>query len=131
MTLSKDTLANAKAMRFRLSSSPYGYADQSVEWDLPIPKADSTKIVASPDFLRVGDSGTVSFSGRDFSTFSTKTDTVKFEDQPAALSAKYNVDSKSLEVIVTTKVTGQAGHKELTLTMRGKTYQLAIKIFKQ
>jgi len=131
MFLNKEMLAGAKAVRFRLSGSPYGYPDQNAEWELPIPKADSTKIVASPAFLRVGDSETVSFSGRDFSTFSAKTDSVKFEDQAVALAAKYNPDSKSLEVIISTKVTSQAGHKELTLTMGGKAYQLSIDVFKQ
>jgi hypothetical protein len=127
MLLSKAALGNAKEIRLLLLNSPITN-ESAVEWDEPTPKSDEPKASSSPLYLRVGDSGKVTFTGVDYS----KVDAVTFESQPP-LVIKYNPDSKSLDVFITTSITKLAGRKELTATVKGSTkpLQLSIDVLRQ
>jgi hypothetical protein len=133
-TLSLDTPGNnegtPKAVRFQLTTTLDDKDSVSkVEWDLALPKADeAAKPTPSPAYLRVGDSGIVTFSGVDPSTVTT----VTFEDQPP-LQKQAGAASKSLDVFITTAVTKLPGHKELVATVQGaaKPLMLPIDVLRQ
>jgi hypothetical protein len=131
LLVTPDQVGKAKAIRFRLSGmrSPL---QPLVEWDLPLPKSEEAKAVASPGFLRVGDSQTVSFSGVDLSAASAID--VKFEK--VLLEKNYKPATKTLDVVVTTDITQKAGRKELSLTVTKPdgttaTQKLAVDVVKQ
>lgn len=133
LTADKSDLGDAKAIRFLLSGTapPRFPIDNSwVEWDLALPKADTSKPSPTPGYLRVADSGIVSFVGGDLSTIDPTT--VTFET--SKLVATYNAEKKSLDVSITTDVTKLPGHKELNAKIKGnpnKTIQLPIDVVKQ
>ena len=108
----------AKSIRFQLRK-PWKQNDligsdfPIVEWDLTLPEHAESKSSASPTFLRVGDSETVSFSGTDWSKCNTTTIPITY-DGVANLAGTINQQSKALDVLVPTSITVHAGHKEMT-----------------
>ena len=126
MTLSKDQLGKAKAVRFLLywdvihhknpPAPDTNDPENSVEWSLSIPKAETTPITPSPSYLFVGDSRTVSFSGGELCT-TTKDYSATFEG--VALKPTPTCNGTSLSVAVTTAITKLPGTKELTLSTSG------------
>jgi hypothetical protein len=133
LTADKSDLGDAKAIRFLLSGTApprFPIDDSWVEWDLALPKADTSKPSPTPGYLRVADSGIVSFVGGDLSTIDPSS--VTFET--SKLVATYNAEKKSLDVAITTDVTKLPGHKELNAKIKGnpnKTVQLPIDVVKQ
>jgi len=125
-------LTSIKKLRFVLRSGPE--PKDATEWDLDVtlPKSADSKTgtpVASPAYLATGDSRKVVFTGPDFSDV----DHVTF-DGTIILPATFNAETKSLEVMVSTAVTGKPGHKEFTAAMKtpnAKALQLSIDVFRQ
>jgi hypothetical protein len=111
MSLTKAQIGKAKSIRLQVQWQSDDPAS-TVEWALAVPKAEVSKPVASPAFLRVGDSEKVSFSGGDLCQ-ATKQYSVTFE--ATKLDAVCSADNTSLDVTVTTVVTKLFGHKELVL----------------
>ncbi len=104
-----------------------------IAWDLALPgKEPAATIAPSPTFLYAGDSRTVTYTGADFSNVQS----VGFE---GATSLPFKVSSdnpQSMDVVVTTAVTKEAGHKELIATARDSKGKLSkvvlpIEIFKR
>jgi hypothetical protein len=134
LTGKQSIFAKTKTVRFVLNGrcNPDGVDEYSVEWDLPMPKSDKAAgITAAPTFLRVSDSAPVVFSGDKISTVD---DTTVMFDGTTHLPAKLSADGTTLTVYVTTTVTKTAGHKVLTVCIKGscpaQTVQLQIDIFK-
>jgi len=133
------SLKSAKLIRFQLydHSDPDKIDEYSVEWDLPVPKPEKTpSVTATPAFLRVSDSASVSFQGDKISTVDDQT--VMF-DSSIHVNAKLDADpttpnSMILTVYIPTAVTKTPGHKELTVNIKGssptKTLQLPIDVYK-
>ncbi len=140
LDVDQDSLKNAKMIRFQLygQSQPDKTIDEySVEWDLPVPKPEKTpSVTATPAFLRVSDSASVTFQGDKISTVDDQT--VMF-DGSLHVNAKLDTDpttptSMTLTVYIPTAVTKTPGHKELTVNIKGssptKTLQLPIDVYK-
>lgn len=112
------TDVTAKSIRFQLLK-PWTKKDiivsdfPIVEWDLTLPKDTESKSAASPTFLRVGDSQTVSFSGTDWSKCNTATIPISYDGVPNLIGT-INQQTKALDVLMPTYITGHAGHKEMT-----------------
>jgi len=84
--------------------------NQVTEWSLATkPAAPPTTPITADKSLKKGDSLSVVFSGQDFSGVSI----VSFEETPLTVLAK---DTKSITVLVTTKVTASPGSKDLIAT---------------
>ena len=99
-----------------------------IVWDLTLPgQAAAPLIAAIPAYVYAGDSMTVTYTGSDFSNVRS----VGFENSKA-LSFKVSAgDPHSMEVLIPTAVTGEAGHKELiavTRDKKGKAGQLVLPI---
>jgi len=128
----------AKSVRIQLWN-PVLYHDShdsgaEVEWDLALPKDEEAKAVASPSFMRVGDSQTVSFSGTDWSKCVGAV-SISF-DGVQKFTGTLNQQTKALDILIPTYVTGFAGHKELTATCTGSdgkpiNTKLAVDVLKQ
>jgi hypothetical protein len=102
--------------------------DKRVVWDLPVPKADAAEGAIAAVQVHRGDSAKVTFKGNDLD----KVDEVDFETIKG-LAKKYDANSKSLAVFLTTAITKTPGHKELTATgakLGGKTLQLPVDVLK-
>ena len=104
-----------------------------IAWDLTLPGKEPPAVVAaSPSFLYAGDSRTVTYTGVDFSNVQS----VAFEGA-TSLPFKPSADNpQSMDVVVTSAVTKEPGHKELIATTRdskGKVSKvvLPIEIFKR
>ena len=132
LKIAKAEVAGVKTVRFKL----YDDKDQDdgdwAEWSFPVPKSSTAQdAVASPGYLRVGDSTKVTFTGADFSTIDpTK---VTFEGGPP-LHAVLSPDQKSLTIDVTTLVTKLAGRKQLMAagkTTKDKGLALVIDVVRQ
>jgi hypothetical protein len=135
MTLTAAELGKTKAIRFQLdwdASRPTNLGNR-VEWSLNLPK-DQNKTVASPAFLRAGDSQLVSFTGGDLCS-TVKNYSVAFEGIPLPTP---HCSGNTLQVTVTTTVTKLPGHKDFTLSAAGAPVQsggapvlLSVDVFKQ
>ena len=102
--------------------------DAPIVWDLTVPVKDQPPTVTpTPSFLYAGDSRTVTYSGVDFSNVKS----IRFEGL-AGLAFKISPDDpKSMDVVIPTYITKEAGHKELvaaTKDPKGKTDQLILPI---
>jgi hypothetical protein len=99
-----------------------------IVWDLTLPgQAAAPSIGATPAYVYAGDSMTVTYTGADFSNVKS----VGFENSKA-LSFKVSAgDPHSMDVLIPTAVTGEAGHKELiavTRDKKGRAGQLVLPI---
>lgn len=141
LDVDQDSLKKAKVIRFQLYDQIHPGTiidDQSVEWDLPVPKPDKApSIIATPAFLRVSDSRAVTFQGDKIS--SVDESSVVFDSTSPPIRAKLSADPSTpnamiLTVYVTTAITKTPGHKELTVNVKGssptQTLQLPIDVFK-
>jgi len=136
VTLNKAKLDNAKNIRFQIIYDPPKAANDlnsnlrsRVEWSLALPKTDKLDPVATPAFLRVGDSQKVSF--RDSSLMGY--DTVTFEGTKID-GVTYDVGTSSLVIPVTSVVTKLYGRKEFIATSKDgskKPRQLWIDVVRQ
>ncbi len=104
-----------------------------IAWDLTLPGSEPPAVVApSPSFLYAGDSRTVTYTGVDFSNVQR----VAFEGA-TSLPFKPSTDNpQSMDVVVTTAVTKEPGHKELIATTRDSKGKLSkivlpLEIFKR
>ena len=127
-------LLNGETARIALNAVPRGQITllwtnddgQKTEWVLTTKTTPSAPTAIKPDkSLRKGDSLSVVFSGRDFSSVST----VSFEDTNLTVLAK---DTKSLTVMITTKVTASIGSKDLiAIGADGKPIVLPLTVIAQ
>jgi hypothetical protein len=102
----------AKTVRFQVrwaKDSP----SSAVEWALTLPSTTPSRAAASPSFLRIGDSQTVSFTGGSLCPMKNAY-TVWFEKTQLP-NPTCSTDNTSLQVVVPTAVTKLIGHKELAL----------------
>ncbi len=106
--------------------------ESPIVWDLTLPGQETkASIAAAPSHLSTGDSRTVTFSGADFSTVAG----VSFENSPLVFKVSSD-DPTSMDVVIPSGVTKDAGHKELIATTKDKKGQtgqvkLPIEVFKQ
>ncbi len=102
-------------------------------WDLTLPGKEPPAVIApSPSFLYAGDSRTVTYTGVDFSNVQS----VAFEGATSLPFKPSSDNPQSMDVVVTTSVTKEPGHKELIATTRDSKGKLGkivlpIEIFKR
>ena len=136
LSLDSDATQSSKAVRVQVVNRDPKDILLPVEWDLTLPKSETTPVTANPAFLRVGSSAQVVFSGGALATALGVVSVDYEQDCAVIFNPSDGFKAYKLTVRVPTCVTKLPGHKDFHANITGNDGKaadvvLGVEVFKE